>query len=678
MKSLYKNIVQGLALSTIVMSLLFLAACEDDNEASGEVVLLNFGPSGVHHGDEITFYGKNLDKVSSIVFQPAVEVPKSAFISPSKDRFNVIIPHAAQAGKVILKTSSGDIESKTILNFEVPVVISSVTPEAKPGTNITITGDKLNWIESITFTSDLVVESADFVSQTLTSLEVTVPMEAQTGFLIFSTGGTEPLTFGTEEQLIVTLPVVGGVNPTSIRHTDNLTITGTDLDLITEIVFAGDASVLKADFISSSETEIVVSVPATTVKGKLTLKQASPVDVVTDGELTIILPIGTDVSPKPAVPGTDNITITGTDLDLVAELGFPTVASPVSASSFVSQSATQIVVLVPAGSKSGSITYKTIHDFEGSLGVNVVVPGAGPPPLAVTMFDEGAAFGGGNWSWGGTADPASTEQAHSGDISFKHTTSGGDGGASIGGMSGIDVTGLAAQGGVLKFSLFGGPGTNGKQAAAILGSDGGDKWDSYNSVEVVEGTWTEYSIPMANYPTVNFANVTRWIIKVEGATDALVYVDRVGFDPPGPPPLGITLYDETIGFDGGNWSWGGTAEVESTEEAYVGDKSFKFVSPADGGASVGGMTAVDANGMNFFSFSIYGGAGTDGKQLAVILNDDWGAYNSVTLVEGEWTEYQIPLTQYASVDISAIVRWALKVETSDGSTIYIDRVGFEE
>jgi hypothetical protein len=79
-------------------------------------------------------------------------------------------------------------------------LFSSVTAEAKPGTKITITGDKLNWIETITFTSDLVIESADFVSQSLTSLEVMVPDEAQSGFLIFSTGGTEPLTFGTVEQ----------------------------------------------------------------------------------------------------------------------------------------------------------------------------------------------------------------------------------------------------------------------------------------------------------------------------------------------------------------------------------------------------------------------------------------------------------------------------------------------
>src|SRR5690606_21688471 len=106
------------------------------------------------------------------------------------------------------------------------------------------------------------------------------------------------------------------------------------------------------------------------------------------------------------------------------------------------------------------------------------------------------------------------------------------------------------------------------------------------------------------------------------------------------------------------------SDLESSEQARVGDVSWKFETGSGGGLSAGGITPIDASGTTYFSFSLYGGPGTDGAQVACILNDDWDSYNAVTLVEGEWTEYQIPLTDYATVDLAAIVRFAFKVEST--------------
>ncbi len=666
------NYTKGLLVIMLVLLLGngFLTSCDDDEENTN-VVLNSFGPAGVKHGETIKFIGLNLDKVTAIVL-PGVEVSAGEFASKSSRLIELVVPPAAEAGKVILKTPGGDIETKTPLNFEVPVVISSITAEAKPGTNITIKGNLVNWIEEVTFNDG--VTTTEFVSKSTTEVVVKVPMEAQTGFLIFATGGTEPLTFASEDELIVTVPAVTSLSPGSIKHTDNLTIAGTNLDLITSIVFAGDTEV--SQFVSKSETQIIVTVPATALKGKLTLKQASPIQVVTADELIIILPVGTAVSPKPAVPGIDNITITGTNLDLVAELSLPSVASPVLAANFVSQSATQIVVAVPSDAKSGGITYKTIHGYSNNLGVSLIIPAPGPPPLAITMYDETIAPGGGDWSWNKVvSDPANAEQFYSGNLSWKFETTSG-GGASAGGMTPINVSGQ----GVFVFSLYGGPGTQGAQVAAILGDDSGDEWGSYNAVTLQEGKWTEYRIPLTSYATVNLNAVRRWIFKVEGITSSTIYVDRVGFDPAGPPPLAITMYDETIAPGGGDWGWEKTvSDPLNTEQAYSGDVSWKFQTTNSGGVSVGGMTAINASAMTHFVFSIYGGPGTNGKQVAAILNDTWSGdnYNSVTLVEGAWTEFQIPIADYPDVDFNAIVRWALKVEGTASSTIYVDRIGFK-
>ncbi|HTF20146.1 MAG TPA: hypothetical protein VK658_18880 [Chryseolinea sp.] len=666
MRNVIKYRIKGLALLLVVAGLVgYLSSCEEEDEPSGDVALLSFGPAGVHHGDEITFYGVNLDKVSEIVFQPSVGVPKSAFASVTSDRINIIVPEAAEAGKVTLKTPNGDIESKTILNFEVPVVITSITTEAKPGTDITIKGDKLNWIEELTFASDLTIEKENFVSQSLTELVVTVPMDAQSGYLLFATGGTEPLTFGSEEQLKVTLPAVTAINPSSAKHAETITLEGTDLDLVTSVIFSGGTEVPAADFVSQSETAIQLAVPATTVKGKLTLKQLSPVDVVTESELTIILPVGTAVTPSPAKPGVDDITITGTNLDLIGELGLPG-SGAVLASAFKSISDTQIVVALPAGTKSGGITYKTIHGYSNNLGVTVRVPAPGPPPLPITLYDETFAPGGGDWSWNKViSDPANAEQFYSGDVSWKFETTSG-GGLSSGGITATDVTGQQ----VFTFALYGGPGTEGATVAAILN----DNWGDYNSVTLQEGKWTEYQIPISNYPTTDRTKIVRFALKVEAPSSSVIYADRVGFGAAGPPPLDYYIYDDATKNDWEPWDgWDiASKDFASEEEVFKGTMSIKAVYSGQYGAiQLGRNTAIDITGYSRLTFRVYASTAQD---FIVQLNNDGDNYLSIP--QG-WSEVSLSIATMNG-NTSAFKELRLKNNNANTPvTIYLDEIGLK-
>lgn len=666
MRNILKYKIKGLALLIILAGMaVYVSSCNEDEVNSGEVVLLSFGPSGVHHGDEITFYGQNLDKVSEIIFKPAVSVPKSSFASATSSRINIIVPDAAEAGKVILKTPDGEIESKTILNFEVPVVISSITAEAKPGTNITIKGDKINWIERVTFASDLVLEKEAFVSQSLTELVVTVPIEAQTGFLIFATGGTEPLTFGSEEQLIVTLPSVTAINPSSAKHTQTITLEGTDLDLVTSVTFTGDTEIDAEDFVNQSATAIRLVVPATALKGKLTLKQLSPVEVITTGELTIILPAGIAVSPSPAKPGIDDITITGTNLDLVAELGLPG-SGTILATAFKSHSATEIVLTLPDGTKSGGITYKTIHGYSNNLGVTVRIPAPGPAPLPITLYDETIAPGGGDWSWNQvTSNPASTEQFYSGDVSWKYETT-NDGGLSAGGITAVDAS--AQQ--VFTFALYGGPGTDGAEVAAILN----DNWSDFNSVILEEGKWTEYQIPLSNYPTTNLASIVRFALKVNDQSSSIIYADRVGFGAAGPPPLDYYIYNDALQ---NSWQeWGGwdlvSKDFASEEEVFKGTKSIKAVYSGQYGAiQFGRGTAIDITGYSKLTFRVYASAA---QNFMVQLNDNGDNYLSIP--QG-WSEVSLTIATMVG-NTSAVGELRLKNNNANTPvTIYFDEIGLK-
>lgn len=418
MKNIYsiKSFILALSLCAMVFT-----ACDDDENASSDVTLQSFGPVGVKHGETVRFIGTNLDKVSAIVLQPGVEIPASGFASQSSALIELVIPEAAETGKLLLKTPTGDLETKTELDFEVPVQISSMSGEVKPGQNLTITGNFLNWIEEIEFADGLIV--TDFVSQSLTELVVTVPMEAESGFVTFFSAGTEPLKFASEERLTVSLPAVTELTPASVEHTKELVLTGTNLDLVTSIVFGGGVEV--SEFVSQAEDKIVVNVPATALKGKLTLKQVSPVEVVTEQELLITLPVATDLQPKPAAPGTDNITITGTNLDLVAVLQFTgkTGAIEIEAMDFLTHTAETIVFALPADADNGSISYTTIHNYSNPLGVSIAIPGEGPPPLDYYIYNDGLKNGWSEWGgWGHTAkDFNNAEEVFAGTTAIKMT-----------------------------------------------------------------------------------------------------------------------------------------------------------------------------------------------------------------------------------------------------------------
>src|SRR5690348_6099593 len=116
-----------LALSALVLSIGIFYSCKKDNKRdSGQAKLLSFGPTGAKHGDTIRFIGTNLNLVNEIDFsgQSAV-VPKTEFVKQTSDQILAIVPKAAEKGYVTLKTTQGDIISKTQFNINVTSTVAS-------------------------------------------------------------------------------------------------------------------------------------------------------------------------------------------------------------------------------------------------------------------------------------------------------------------------------------------------------------------------------------------------------------------------------------------------------------------------------------------------------------------------------------------------------------------------
>ncbi|MEP0367408.1 MAG: hypothetical protein ABJN36_04655 [Cyclobacteriaceae bacterium] len=661
----------GILLMCIAVQFIFMACEEDTPEVKG-VTVLSFGPAGVKHGEDIIVIGTNLDEVNSIVFKPSVEV--SDFKEQSFGRITVTVPQAAEPGVLILKTSTEEIETKTILNFDVPVSITGMTSSAKPGTNITITGDKLNWIESIKFTDDVTVLKESFVSQSSEELEVTVPIDAQSGFLTFSTGGTNPMLFAYETQLDVLLPVISALNPASVRHESKLTIEGSNLDLVTEVHFTEGISVIKSAFSAHTETSIELTVPASTEKGKVILKQLAPVDVESADDLLIVLPIGTAISPSEQRPGVDEVTITGTDLDLVAELELPSFGV-LAAENFKSHTSETIVFDLPEATTIGVINYTTIHDYQGSLGLAIKVPSKGLSDLLIPLYlDAVEPVIGEGGGWNSVTDFANTENPREGTAAMKVTYSGSfGGGGQLGTWGKDDVSVVGAE--VFAFSIFGGAGTDGQQLNLNVKSS----VDNTILIDIAEGKWIDYQIPLADLG--NVTAITEIWFQDQGWSGT-VYIDRMGFDLQrdyGPEALTVVGYDDAVSSlfgEGGGWG-GGSTDFSNTEVARVGDNSIKATFGGDfgGQAQLGtwGKDNVSVAGTTVFAFSLFGGAGTEGAQLNVNVKLDSDNPQLVTIKEGEWVDIEIPLSDFGT--FTEVTEIWFQDQGWSGS-VYIDHVGF--
>lgn len=497
-----------------------ITSCENKNDIpnGGKAALYSFGPTGAKHGDTLRFIGVNLDKVTAIHFTgegASVKIDQKDFKLRTPELLKVIVPAAAEKGFVTLKSSDGDIVTKTQLNLKVASKISAIAPpQAKPGANITITGDYLNWVKSVTFARDKVVTT--FVSKSLNQLVVKVPDDAQTGPIVIAYQGTDSSFVESTDTLKVTLPLITSFSPNPVKHGTNVTITGTDLDLVKKVFFNGVTNAVTT-FVSQSATQLVVQVPASTTKGKVKLEAASGVQTTSSTDLDVALPAITGMSPNPVAPDA-NLTVTGTNLDLVSSVSFTGVNDAVA--TFVSQSATQLVVKVPA---SGAVTGKlTLNVKNSTLSVkssnDLSIIGSSVPPIII--YDDAVTSAWNGWvggGWGGNKDYNNTSPVRQGSKSIKVDYVGGWGAPLQLGGANVGLGGYTT----LKLSIYGGPGSGGKKVNVGLNNA-----DGY-TITLVEGVWTDYSIPLSS--TAATSNLTDLIVKEFNGTGGFtIYVDAIG------------------------------------------------------------------------------------------------------------------------------------------------------
>jgi len=142
----------------------------------------------------------------------------------------------------------------------------------------------------------------------------------------------------------------------------------------------------------------------------------------------------------------------------------------------------------------------------------------------------------------------------------------------------------------------------------------------------------------------------------------------------GAPPPPIVIYDDALNWNG--WvggGWGGTKDLANTTIVNSGTKSIKIDYAGGYGVplQLGGAN-IPIDGYTILKVSIYGGSGSNGKSVNIGFNEQDG--KTVALVEGQWNNFSIPLSQISATTMVGFLY--IKEYTGTGNfTIYVDDLG---
>ena len=325
-------------------------------------------PATIKAGQTLTITGDYLNLIKSIIFFDGIAVGDTAFVSQTRKKIEVKVPAEAQTGKIILSNGAEipiEVYSKDPLNIVLPTFTSFTPTTIKPGAVLTITGKDLDLVSMVEFGGGKIIP-AFTLSSDGTKITITVPEDAQEGIIkLIAKSGV--YVEGIADLKLV-MPSNLAVVPTTVKNKETMTISGTNLDLVSSVLF-GD---LEAEILEKSATKIILTVPETASAKTATLNTLSTMTVETP-EFAYVVPTITTMTPETIMAGTD-LTITGTNLDLVKQARFTGSSKIVDITPAL---ATSMIVTVPTDALTGVVTLITMNGTE-------VVSSS---PLTVTAAD---------------------------------------------------------------------------------------------------------------------------------------------------------------------------------------------------------------------------------------------------------------------------------------------------
>lgn len=222
-----------------------------------------------------------------------------------------------------------------------PIAIASFAPaQAGPGATVTVTGSGFGGVQS----ARVGATSASFTIDSATQLRLTVPDGASSGPIELAGGGRVALS--ANDLVVLAVPRVTSVTPSSIVAPARINVAGTDLDKVTQARL--NATVLA--IAAQSPTALALDVPAGASSGFLTLVATDGVARQSAQQITVAGSIAVASFAPTTVARGLTLTVSGSNLDRATAVEFAGGAqAPIAARS----GSTSISVAVPAAANSG-------------------------------------------------------------------------------------------------------------------------------------------------------------------------------------------------------------------------------------------------------------------------------------------------------------------------------------
>ncbi len=327
--------------------------------------ITSINPSFAKLGEQITISGSNFGNTQDANFVSFSKANGSNYLSWSDTEIKLLIPSAANSGKV--SVTIGNVKSNEVILLIIPE-ITNISPTAeKIGELVTITGRGFNDGIGTSFVSFSGANAIDYQSWSSTSISVRVPSGARTGKVSVTSSNQK-----SNEVDFSILPSISSIMPGNGLVGDIILITGASFGTVQGTSYVSFNGSNVTNYQSWTESEIRVFVPQGATSGKVYVMVGSVKSNEVDFTMT---PQISNITPDRSNLG-GQITISGANFGASRGSNFVSF-NTLAATSYQSWSNTSIVVTIPNAAVSGkvSVTVSNIKSNEVDFTITSVLIG---------------------------------------------------------------------------------------------------------------------------------------------------------------------------------------------------------------------------------------------------------------------------------------------------------------